>query len=188
MKTTYSKGEETADVATFENKYEEIIPDAVTITPSVIKNILGENPKTAIFEFVLNGNGYTDTVTIEGAGKANFKAITLDTEGTYEYIIKETKGNALGYTYDESEWKLTVTLTKSEEDGQFIVETNYSKNSVAVVDADAATFENKYKDVSSEIPETGDTTNMLLWFMLMIASLIGIAGTTIYSKRKKQSR
>ena len=52
----------------------------------------------------------------------------------------------------------------------------------------------KYIDISvipgkpseqTESPQTGDSSNMMLWIGLMLASCGGVIGMAVYSKRKK---
>ena len=76
------------------------------------------------FTFTLTGpNEYTDEVTVTGATEGTFKAITYDKAGTYEYTIKETKGDAAGYQYDETEYKVKVTV--EDVDGKLVATAAY---------------------------------------------------------------
>ena len=43
-------------------------------------------------------------------------------------------------------------------------------------------------DNTDKEPQTGDNSNMALWIALLFVSGVGIAGTTVYSKKKKAMR
>ncbi len=93
------------------------------------------------FEFVLSDkDGEIQTVKIKGSGKAEFDEIKFEKVGEYTYTVKEVKGNAKGYTYDESEY--TVTVNVSDEDAKLKAEISYKKDGA---EADAIIFENSYK-------------------------------------------
>lgn len=93
------------------------------------------------FEFVLSDkDGEIQTVKIKGSGKAEFDEIKFEKVGEYTYTVKEVKGNAKGYTYDESEY--TVTVNVSDEDAKLKAEISYQKDGA---EADAIIFENSYK-------------------------------------------
>lgn len=40
------------------------------------------------------------------------------------------------------------------------------------------------KPSDPDSPQTGDTSNMALWFVLMAAAGIGLAGTAVYGRKK----
>ena len=93
------------------------------------------------FEFVLSDkDGEIQTVKIKGSGKAEFDEIKFEKVGEYTYTVKEVKGNAKGYTYDESEY--TVTINVSDEDAKLKAEISYQKDGA---EADAIIFKNSYK-------------------------------------------
>ena len=93
------------------------------------------------FEFVLSDkDGEIQTVKIKGSGKAEFDEIKFEKVGEYTYTVKEVKGNAKGYTYDESEY--TVIINVSDEDAKLKAEISYKKDGA---EADAIIFENSYK-------------------------------------------
>ena len=152
--TTGTLGETGASV-TFTNHK----PTSTTFTPGVTKTISGGRPsKNETFTFTLTA--VTDgapmpadktTVTVDGAGDVSFGAITYTKDGTYEYTIKEEKGTAAGYTYDSSEWKLTVTVT--EADGKLTAAGTYSKDG-AGASLDKATFTNEYKPAPATFKPT----------------------------------
>ncbi|MGI5873610.1 MAG: Spy0128 family protein [Bacillota bacterium] len=95
---------------TFTNTY---AASSVTASMEAKKVLTGRSLAEGEFGFELkdaDGN-VLQTKTNDAAGKIAFDAITYDTAGTYDYIISETAGNAVGVTYDTAEVKATVTVT-----------------------------------------------------------------------------
>ena len=102
--------------ASFENSYTAV---ELPYVPMAEKQLTGEAPLTdETFSFslalvsadpaggaILPAN---TTATVTGAGTTSFNAITFRAAGTYSFTITEVKGNAQGYTYDDSVWTLTV--------------------------------------------------------------------------------
>jgi len=98
---------------------------------------------------------------VTGAADKEFDKITYSAAGTYEYEISETKGDAKGYTYDQSVYKAVVTVTDNETgqlqkevkvtkikdpDGKDIAEAEQVETDKATVD-----FDNKYNADSTEV-------------------------------------
>ena len=123
LKATWSvDGEPEADVQ-YENNY---TPAPVDVIIPVSKDVEGnERPdEKETFEFVISANGVegegsqheqpmpaNDKVTIVDAGKTEFGAIHFTETGVYTYTVKETMGDAHGYTYDTTEHQIVVTVT-----------------------------------------------------------------------------
>ena len=170
---SYSKTGENpnAEKASFTNTY-AVTP--ATYTPQVEKTFSADSvarPTAKDFEFVLTadaGNpqdgaftgGATGTAlagehntlktTVSGTGTASFDEITFTKAGTYSFTIKETEGADLGYTYDDAEWTLTVTVT--DVGGQLTATQTYKSSDDAVQEKDdKAVFENTYSYVASII-------------------------------------
>lgn len=113
---TAARKQDSTEQASFENSYTAV---ELPYVPMVKKQITGEAPLTdETFSFslalasadpaggaILPAN---TTATVTGAGTTSFDAITFRAAGTYSFTITEVKGNAQGYTYDDSVWTLTV--------------------------------------------------------------------------------
>lgn len=105
--------------------------------------------------------GDGNKVTITGASDsktASFGEITYDAEGTYTYIVSETKGDLGGVTYDGHTATVTVSVTDTDHDGKLEASVSYD-NSTATTDADknvgnAAAFTNTY-DAGETTVDTG---------------------------------
>ena len=145
--------ETTEDSAEFTNIYQ---PEETTFAPSVEKEIDGLTPPSAgTFTFEISTSNNTDAgvtmpakknVTVTGAGSAEFDDITFSKAGTYTFTITEEAGKLAGYTYDDSEWTLTVEVT--DVDGKLQVsEASYTKGTgaSAQTETDAAVFTNTYQ-------------------------------------------
>lgn len=117
-------------------------------------------------------DGFTPETTISGvteeqAGMATFDAVTFNATGEYQFKITEAgaadfnKGDdRAGWTYDEHEAIVTVSVTDDDFDGQLEAEVSYD-NSKATTDADeavdnAAAFTNKYEAGSTTLNGSTD--------------------------------
>ena len=118
---TYEKNGEAvkdAQAAAFENVYDTETAD---YTPVVTKKLTGdERPadQEKTFRFTMeaaedNPEGAELSGTeaeVQGAGHTSFDSIHFTKAGTYRFMIRESAGEEKGYTYDSSEWTLTVTV------------------------------------------------------------------------------
>ena len=127
------------DGTNIKNIYDPAEP--TSYTPEVEKQLTGDKPTAnTTFAFKLTGDGLVDTVTIVGAGTANFDTLSFDREGTYTYTITETKGSADGYTYDDSVYTLTINIER-QGNKLVVVSAVYTKNGTVV---DKAVFQNTF--------------------------------------------
>ncbi len=145
--------QDSTEQASFENSYTAV---ELPYVPSVEKQITGEAPLTnETFSFSLalasaNPAGgavlpANTTVSVIGAGTASFDAITFRAAGTYSFTITEVKGNAQGYTYDDSVWTLTVK-TKLDN-GQLVLDGDpvYKQDGLlGASNTTGAVFENEF--------------------------------------------
>ena len=126
--------------------------NSTTYTPQVSKTITGSTPSsesTFIFNITASSDNPdgaelpTDTsATVTGSGSTNFGNIKFTKAGTYDFEIKETKGNDSGYTYDESVWTLTVVVVDNES--QLEVESYSYTKADGTTSNDGAAFTNTY--------------------------------------------
>ena len=91
--------------------------------------------------------GETATATAD-APLAKFGEIEFTAAGTYEYTITETAGEAGGVTYDTTAHKVTITVTKADD------ETNALSAKVTYDGADSLTVTNTY-DAKGSFTITG---------------------------------
>ena len=141
--------------ATFTNHYKVKETD---YTPKVAKRLTGDpTPSHQTYEFEiaaeLNPGGGAaligTTAFIQGTGTASFGKITFTKAGTYTFVIREkTNTQPAGYTYDTSQWTLTVVV--EDNDSQLTVVSHVYRRDATTSSNDQATFTNKYevKDTS----------------------------------------
>lgn len=108
---TIKKGEQDVEAITFANSY--AASGSATLTAS--KTLTGRELKDGQFSFELVGTDgqVLQTKTNNATGLITFDALTYDQTdvgGSFTYTIREVKGNANGYTYDGTEYTVTVTV------------------------------------------------------------------------------
>ena len=111
-----------------------------TLTSKIENNPMPEETKV-----IINKPG-TGNVNI-----ADFDKMTFTKAGNYEYIVKETKGDLRGVTYDQHEAKVVVNVTEDKTTGRLSAQVVYdNKTALTVADrvvTNASTFTNTYKAV-----------------------------------------
>ena len=88
----------------------------------------------------------TSAEATEDAPTASFGKVHFEKAGTYEYIINEVDGGVDGVTYDTSDHKAVVTVTKGED--------NKLSASVKYDDGDALVITNTYASSNATIQAT----------------------------------
>ncbi|MBE7056798.1 MAG: VWA domain-containing protein [Ruminococcaceae bacterium] len=148
VKVTDSEDKETE--AVFDNKYNPKETSAVIFGNKVLDSRHKEL-EAGEFEFVIKAVTENaplpkeTTVTNEASGLFKFEAIEYTKVGTYVYEITEKNTGKKGYTYDNTVYTVTVTVT-DEGSGQL----NAEVEGVEKANGDAAiNFENKYKAAAS---------------------------------------
>lgn len=165
------------DAIVFNNAY-TIDPTDITIEAE--KNLIGKDLEGEDFTFELydkDGN-LIESIKNGKDGKVVFSKLNITEAGVYTYTIKELNEGAKGITYDAKVYTVTVNVRDGGE-GLFEVEIVYSDENGKV---EKAVFENTF---TPEIPQTNDSTNTFLWFMLMVIS--GGLALTLAILRKKQN-
>ena len=115
------------------------------------------------FTFTLSGDSYSDTQNVTtngGKGGADFKDIEFSKAGTYNFTLKEVKGNEAGYTYDEKEYAVEIVVKDNYEKAQLEVESTKidgkDTSSITITNvykATAATYELKVKKTLNGLAE-----------------------------------
>ena len=145
-------------------------------------------------------------------GAIRFESLTFDSEGTYEYTISEVNDKQTGVTYDENMYKLTVSVTddgsgvlSAKVSGDKAIFTNHYKaadaktNQKTDIDTkpktpttDAKTdsktdIDTKPKtptsDAKDKAPETGDSSCMALYLVLM--GIAAMSGALVLRRKNK---
>ena len=152
-----------------ENVYK---PDDVVVEIEGQKLIQGDTQKDMVFTFTLVpvsmvlpaeaiASGVcptvpmpaTDTVTVTGSGKFAFGKIKYEVAGVYTYKVFEKVENYVGYTFDDSIYDVTVTIT--DMDGYLTSKVEYALSDAA---AKLALFTNIFETASLTVTKTVTTT------------------------------
>lgn len=150
-----------------------------------------------------------DTVETEGEKTYEGKFIFTIKENqagnlSEGFVIRQVKGNAEGWTYDETKFYATPsfadsytsvagwTFCKFDENGELdynnpieeIGFTNsYSAKKPVKPDSGDPVMPSTPQNPNN--PKTGDSSMMDLWIALLFVSGAGVAGTTLYSRKRK---
>jgi len=166
--------------------------DYVIIDPPVEKRISGDNPSTnSTFVFYLKADNAAypmpqgsvsgiKTVTISGAGSADFGNITYTQAGTYTYTVYERTGTASGYTYDSTVYHMTVVVTENNNN---LTATRTITNASGAVQT-GLVFTNAYD--TPDGPKTGDESKTYLWWILIALGVICLAAAFLPDKKGKK--
>ncbi|MBP2622405.1 Spy0128 family protein [Streptococcus oricebi] len=101
------------DATSFDNRYE---PAATTADLKAQVKLTGRELKEGEFTFkVVDEAGNELTAKNKADGSLDFTPPAFTKPGTYTYTVSQVKGSEPGMTYDESNQKITVTVT---DDGQ----------------------------------------------------------------------
>lgn len=182
LKLRGDKNDPKPEEVLFVNKYAKPVQAAFAAT----KIYNNKTPKTDLFDFQLKNAKGELLQTVSNVGKnVNFKPIVFDEEGVYTYTISEVLNTRPGVIYDESVYKVTVTVTRDiANKGNYEAKVTYEKSD-KIVEADDVQFVNKSKTGGN--PFTGDLFRMGLWLSVMVISLVGILVLLVmWFKNKKK--
>lgn len=176
------------------------------------------DPGKETFKFAIERFGATteyvlvqDTVETEGEKTYEGKFIFTIKENqagnlSEGFVIRQVKGNAEGWTYDETKfyaipmfadtytnvagWSFLKYDENAELDYNNPIEeigfTNSYSAKKPVVPSEPT--EPTKPDDTIKSPQTGDTSNMVLWIALLLVSGSTAIGTTVVSRKKKYNR
>ncbi len=189
----------TVDIVRFTNTY------AAAATEIVIegtKTLEGRDLKADEFSFELYDRDGAKLETVKNAadGKFSFTAIPVEKAGKYVYTVKEMLGSEETITYDSSVYTVTATVTDNL-DGTFDVQYVYAKGDKLT---EGMIFVNTYTVLTSDpaptpdpkptpdpdptvphSPNTGDYSNLHLWFALLFVSGGTVVTLAAYDKKRK---
>ena len=129
---------------------------------------------------------------IEGKGQSitagEKKELTFKSNAAFsDFIRVELDGKALdAKNYTVKEGSTVVTLK-----ADYVATLSAGEHTIGIVSASGTattTFTVNAKTVvdnDTKSPQTGDNSHMALWIALLAASVFGLAGTAVYSKRKR---
>ncbi len=181
--------ENNADTLRFVNKYSATASVKIDITKTV-KNKGSESITPEGFKFVLinDATGKKQTVKSDKNGDAEFVLgfTEKDAGKIFKYTIKEIDTGVSNVKYSDAEYSVEIEL--SLDDSNKLIATVKQNNKQT--DKVNAEFVNEYdytlpKDTPRS-PQTGDSSNLSLWFALLFVSGGGIIGTASLGKKKKE--
>ena len=173
-------------------------------------------PGKETFKFVIEDFGATtDYVliqdTIETEGEKTYKGkfvftIKENQAGNLSegFVIRQAKGNAKGWTYDETKFYAIPifvdsytnvagwTFCKFDENGELdyrnpIEEIGFTNSYSAKKPVTPPAPKNPPAPKKSKTPKTGDSSGMSLWITLLLAAGATVTGTTLYSRKKREN-
>lgn len=176
----------------FKHTYQPLASDpAVMVDPPVKKTVSGNPSDKGTFKFSLTAEEKTNpmpkrsidgkkVITIQGEGESEFGVWSYTSVGIYRYTVSEEDTGEKGYSYDKTVY--TITDVVEDEEGQLIVMreiTNSDKKQV-----DTCTFQNQYtadsfgmdKGAGYTPVKTGDTSNIVLWAIILVIAAMSILG------------
>lgn len=152
------------DAAAFTNTYKAVFDADTTVNLSGTKKLTGKDLTDSAFYFIVDpqetasgSHAPTGDSVAWNPNKADgsiqlLKNVTYTEAGEYVYIIKEQipSNQAKGMTYDESEYRVTVTVTDDQQGNLTASEPQIEKKAGAAdyTEVDAVTFTNEYEPLS----------------------------------------
>ncbi len=170
LEATYAVLDAVGNEIPFVNNY---TPDPISSAINGNKTLTGRDIRNEEFTFVLtesdeNGNPVTggkswtakNNITGKNNGTFAFPAIEYNAAGTYYYTVTEQTGAAgNGVTYSNEKYVVTVTVSYSNETGEFTAATAIEKISEqGKTAADAVSFTNHYKAANTAFDIVGNKT------------------------------
>lgn len=153
------------NAAAFTNTYKATFDASTTVNLNGKKELTGKSLTDNAFYFIVDpqetasgDHAPTGESVAWNPNKADgsiqlLKNVTYTEAGEYVYIIKEQipSNKALGMTYDESEYRVTVTVTDDQQGNLKASEPKIEKKAAGAADyeeADAVVFKNSYEPLS----------------------------------------
>ncbi|MDT2725836.1 Cna B-type domain-containing protein [Lactococcus formosensis] len=134
--------------------------DPVTASLEIEKLITGDAaPNAEQFEFVMNPGGHV--VNITKSGQVRFPEISFDRPGTFEFTVHETRGNTLGWIYDNAEYRWFVKVEQGTDGLLSLTDQWLTKNGERIDDL-IPVFTNRFDD-SALLEETLDIPVNKVW-------------------------
>ena len=185
-----------APLFAFNNTYSTTSKESsVTDTVKIRKTLTGRKLKNKEFTFVLKDKDGKNVAEAKNNadGSVAFKSLSFDEVGTYNYTVKEVKGNAKRVSYDANAYQVTATVTDNLDGTLSVKWSTGTKKEIH--------FYNRYKkktvtpnpsgkhggkaDNNNIGPFTGDDSNADLYLGLMGASAAILAALAGSRKKRK---
>ena len=171
---------------TFANKYQA---KSTEVSLGVTKRLDNAKLKSGQFTFVLkDANGEeVESATNKADGSVQFKAISFDKAGTYEYTIEELNDKQKEITYDTKVHHVTITVT---DDGEGSLKAVLTGDTAAVFINSYDNGDNGGGDDDGKTPvvtptgiQTGDYTSGFMGLVVLFLSACASLAVTLRKKR-----
>ena len=170
----------------------------VTTSTGASGTIVGNSELTAAFTNTRNVTPQYGSLTVKKTVNGDLAdkeqyfnfTITFDAEGSYSYTGSKSgtikSGDTVQLKHGESitisglPAGTTYSVTESGNEG-YSVYANGDKGTIAANETSTAAFTN----TKSSVPQTGDDSNLLLWFSLMCVSGLGILLSVLQGRKRR---
>lgn len=146
------------------------------------------------------------TMIVKGAGTQKFPAIHYDRVGVYTYTIYQTAGIQQACNYDQTLYRMTVTVS-NKEDGSGLEATAVLREESKTEKISSAEFHNTYETKTEEIPEsetpeqpqektesvesttslpTGDHSHIIVYVLLLIGSVAAVVFLLVHKDKNQE--
>lgn len=127
------------------------------------------------------------TMTITGEDRESIPAIVYSRVGLYTYTVYQVPGSNERCSYDDVVYNLVVTVSnKTDYSGLEATAVLYPEEEGDKMSG--VEFHNEYQVEDAVKPDTGDTSSLPLYTVLLLASVGGLWGMYLVGKRKNASR
>ncbi len=184
VKTVIYVGNDQKQDVTFVNVFTPKDIDVSINVQKILQNKTDKEMGLDGFDFKLVGEGKELNAKSDKDGKAGFNLVytSNDIGKTFTYTVTEIKGDVKGMVYSDAEIKVTVLITVDENG---ILKAEYTVDDKDV-EVPVVEFTNVYEG-DPDIPKTGDTTNVWLWFALMFVSGASLVIALVAGRNKKEN-
>ncbi len=179
-------------IADFRWWYSEEAEEPETLAPVSVKIAAekvmdGKYPRGKDFTFVLKDEAGNVIQTVTNRdGVIEFNALTFQQEGTYTYTLTEKAGSNGKIDYDDTVYKIVVTVTQGEDAYSATVTYEKDGNPYTVLPR----FVNKTKGTNPPVdpdnPKTGDDSRIGLYLSACVGSALAILLLLFITTRRKK--
>ncbi len=188
------KGSDDAvDTIEFNNIYTPK-PADITVDIDIIKTVVNKGSDKIGpegFEFLLKAlaDGVEGIIVkSDENGKAKFTlTFTEDDIGkTFSYKLTEVNSGKANVTYSTAEYAITITIALNEETNTLVATMTMNEAETA---EPVVAFENiyDYTPTIPDNPQTGDNSNLGMWFALMFISGGAVITLTVYDRKRRNT-
>ncbi len=186
------KGSDDAvDTIAFNNVYTPK-PADITVDIDIVKTVVNKGSEKigpGGFEFLLEApadgaEGITEISDENGKAKFTLTFTEDDIGKTFSYKLTEVNSGKANITYSTAEYAITITIALNEETNTLVATVTMNEAETA---EPVAAFENTYDYTPSvpDNPQTGDNSNLEMWFVLMFISGGAVITLTVYDRKRR---